>query len=51
MGTSWEYLGIPSGNYTIEVIENVLFEIVDLPIKNDGSFHGYGTVYRRVKPT
>ena len=25
-------------------------EIVDLAIKNGGSFHSYGTVYQRVPP-
>ena len=26
-------------------------EILDLPIKNGGSFHGYVAVYQRVNPT
>ena len=30
-------------------LHNIQF-IVDLPIKNGGSFHSYGTVYQRVYP-
>jgi hypothetical protein len=29
-------------------MENGLVEIVDIPIKNSGSFHSYVTVYQRV---
>ena len=38
----------PSGNLLTVLLLNMAIEIVDLPIENGGSFHGYVNVYQRV---
>ena len=39
---------LPSGKHSQFAIENGPVEIVDLPIKNGGSFDSYVKVYQRV---